>query len=454
MGFATINPTTGEMLQEFDSLNDEALEEKVALAVEAFQSWRQTTFKQRATLFRKAADLLESEKQRWGEIMTLEMGKPVGSAAAEAEKCAWVCRYYADNAAEFLADEVVETDAKISYVHYQPLGPILAIMPWNFPFWQFFRFAAPGLMAGNVAFLKHAPNVPQCALAIQEIFDRAGFPKGVMQNLFIEPEQARDLLADQRVKAVTLTGSVRAGKSVAEAAGAHLKKVVLELGGSDPFIVLPSADLDKAVSTAVTARMLNNGQSCIAAKRFILHKDIAKDFEAAFVAKMAALRVGDPLDPAVDVGPLAREDLRDGLTRQVDESVRAGAKVKLGGKALAGEGYFYPPTVLADIPADSPAYAEEMFGPVASIFVVDDLAAAVSLANDTVFGLGASVWTNDPLEQEKVIAGIETGSVFINGLVKSDPRLPFGGINESGYGRELGVHGIREFVNIKTVWIG
>ena len=453
MGFATINPATGEMLQEFDSLDDDAVEEKVALAIDAFRAWRQTTFQDRAVLFRNAADLLESEKQRWGEIMTLEMGKPIGSAVAEAEKCAWVCRYYADNAAEFLADEVVETDAKISYVRYQPLGPILAIMPWNFPFWQFFRFAAPGLMAGNVAFLKHAPNVPQSALAIQEVFDRAGFPAGMMQNLFIEPEQARDLLADQRVKAVTLTGSVRAGKSVAEAAGAHLKKVVLELGGSDPFIVLPSADLGEAVSTAVTARMLNNGQSCIAAKRFILHKAIAKEFEDAFVAEMAALRVGDPLDPAVDVGPLARKDLRDGLARQVDESVNAGAEVKLGGKVLAGQGYFYPPTVLGDIPADSPAYAEELFGPVASIFVVDDLPAAVSLANDTVFGLGASVWTNDPLEQEKVIAGIETGAVFITGLVKSDPRLPFGGINESGYGRELGVHGIREFVNIKTVWI-
>jgi succinate-semialdehyde dehydrogenase/glutarate-semialdehyde dehydrogenase len=309
-------------------------------------------------------------------------------------------------------------------------------------------------MAGNVALLKHAPNVPQCALAIQEIFDRAGFPEGVMQNLFIEPEQARSLFADQRVKAVTLTGSVRAGKSVAQAAGAQLKKVVLELGGSDPFIVLPSADLEKAVNTAITARMLNNGQSCIAAKRFILHQDVAGDFEEAFLAKMAALQVGDPMDPAVDVGPLARQDLRDNLARQVDESVRAGAKLMLGGNTLAGKGYFYPPTALGSIPKNSPAYDEEMFGPVAGIFRAPDLDSAVYLANDTVFGLGASVWTNDPLEQDQVIAEIESGSVFINGLVKSDPRLPFGGINESGYGRELGVHGIREFVNIKTVWIG
>jgi succinate-semialdehyde dehydrogenase/glutarate-semialdehyde dehydrogenase len=327
-------------------------------------------------------------------------------------------------------------------------------MPWNFPFWQLFRFAAPGLMAGNVTLLKHAPNVPQCALAIQEIFDRAGFPAGVMQNIFVEPEQARTLLADPRVKAVTLTGSVRAGKSVAQAAGEHLKKVVLELGGSDPFIVLPSADLDKAVSTAITARMLNNGQSCIAAKRFILHRDVAQAFQDAFTQRMAALRVGDPMDPAVDVGPLARQDLRDGLARQVDESVSAGARVKLGGKPLDGQGYFYPPTILDNIPQDSPAYSDEMFGPVAGIFVVDDLNAAISLANDTVFGLGASVWTTDELEQEQVISDIETGSVFINGLVKSDPRLPFGGINQSGYGRELGVHGIREFVNVKTIWIG
>jgi succinate-semialdehyde dehydrogenase/glutarate-semialdehyde dehydrogenase len=454
MGFVTVNPTTGEEVKRFESLDDSAIERKVALAVEAFQRWRRTTFKERAALYRKAADLLESEKQRWGEIMTLEMGKPIGSAVAEAEKCAWVCRYYADNAADFLADENIETDAKNSYVRYQPLGPVLAIMPWNFPFWQLFRFAAPGLMAGNVTLLKHAPNVPQCALAIQEIFDRAGFPAGVMQNIFVDPEQARTLLADPRVKAVTLTGSVRAGKSVAQAAGEHLKKVVLELGGSDPFIVLPSADLDKAVSTAITARMLNNGQSCIAAKRFILHRDVAQAFQDAFTQRMAALRVGDPMDPAVDVGPLARQDLRDGLARQVDESVNAGARVKLGGKPLDGQGYFYPPTILDNIPQDSPAYSEEMFGPVAGIFVVDDLNAAISLANDTVFGLGASVWTTDELEQEQVISDIETGSVFINGLVKSDPRLPFGGINQSGYGRELGVHGIREFVNVKTIWIG
>lgn len=453
MGFVTINPTTEQELKRFDSLADDALEKKIASAVSAFQSWRETTFAERSARFHKAAELLESEKQRWGEIMTLEMGKPIGAAVAEAEKCAWVCRYYADHAAGFLADEIIETDASKSYVRYAPLGPVLAIMPWNFPFWQLFRFAAPGLMAGNVAFLKHAPNVPQCALAIQEIFDRAGFPEGVFQNLFIEPDQARKMLADPRVKAVTLTGSVRAGKSVAEAAGAHLKKVVLELGGSDPFIVLPSADLEKAAATAIASRMLNNGQSCIAAKRFILHQDIARDFGEAFITRMAALRVGDPMDPAVDIGPLARQDLQQSLAQQVDESLKAGAVLKLGGRIPDRTGYFYPPTALGSIPKDSPAYNQEMFGPVASIFEVANLESAVSLANDTVFGLGASVWTADQSEQSQLITGIESGSVFVNGLVKSDPRLPFGGINESGYGRELGHHGIREFVNIKTIWI-
>jgi succinate-semialdehyde dehydrogenase / glutarate-semialdehyde dehydrogenase len=454
MGFAAVNPATGEAIQRFETLDQEGLEKMVAQAVEAFQSWRRWSYDERAALFLKAADLLEDEKQRWGEIMTLEMGKPIGAAVSEAEKCAWVCRYYAENAAEFLADEIIETDASMSYVRYQPLGPVLAIMPWNFPFWQLFRFAAPGLMAGNVAILKHAANVPQSALAIQEIFDRAGFPPGVFQNGFIEHDQVAALLADPRVKAVTLTGSVRAGKSVAETAGAHLKKVVLELGGSDPFIVMPSADVEKAVKTAVTARMINNGQSCIAAKRFIVHQDIAQEFEDAFVEQMGALQMGDPMNPAVDVGPLAREDLRDELAEQVEESVKAGARLMLGGKVPDRQGAFYPPTVLDNIPEDSPAYKDEMFGPVASVFVVDGVDAAVALANDTVFGLGASVWTTDLLEQERFIAGIESGSVFINGLVKSDPRLPFGGINESGYGRELGVHGIREFVNVKSVWIG
>ncbi|MCI0393866.1 MAG: NAD-dependent succinate-semialdehyde dehydrogenase [Chloroflexi bacterium] len=451
--FISINPTTGEEMKRFEPLDGAALEEKVSRAVAAFEPWRLASFEERAACMRRAAGLLDEEKQRWGEVMTLEMGKPIKAAVAEAEKCAWVCRHYADQAAAFLADEPAETDASRSYVRYQPLGPILAIMPWNFPFWQLFRFAAPAIMAGNVALLKHAPNVPQCALAIEEIFSRAGFPPGVMQNLFIEPEAARALLADRRIRAATLTGSVRAGRSVAEAAGAWLKKVVLELGGSDPFIVLPSADLENAVKIAVAARVLNNGQSCIAAKRFIVHKDVANDFEEAFLDRMAALRIGDPLDPAVEIGPLARQDLQDGLAAQVEASVAAGARLLLGGRPLDRPGYFFPPSVLANIPRESPAYGEELFGPVASLFRVNDLGEAIALANDTTFGLGASAWTADPAEQERLANEVESGAVFINGMVKSDPRLPFGGVKDSGFGRELGVHGIREFVNVKTVWI-
>ncbi|HBY98644.1 MAG: NAD-dependent succinate-semialdehyde dehydrogenase [Ardenticatenaceae bacterium] len=453
MAIASINPATGERLKTFEPLTDAQLEDKVALAAHAFERWRRTGFEERAGRMQRAAELLESGKQRWGALMTIEMGKPIGAAIAEAEKCAWVCRYYAEHAADFLADEPAQTDASYSFVRYRPLGPVLAIMPWNFPFWQVFRFAAPALMAGNVGLLKHASNVPQCALAIEEIFQRAGFPEGAFQTLLIGSERVGPLLDDARIKAATLTGSEPAGSSVAAAAGAQIKKTVLELGGSDPFIVMPGADLETAVRTAVQARTINNGQSCIAAKRFIVHSDIAGDFEGGFVERMRALRVGDPLDPQTDIGPLATPAIVAELHEQVQSTVAAGARLLLGGQPLDRTGNFYAPTVLADVPPGSPAYAEELFGPVASLFRVESLDEAIALANDTRFGLGASAWTADPDERERFINEVEAGAVFINGLVKSDPRLPFGGVKKSGYGRELSVHGIREFVNIKTVWI-
>jgi succinate-semialdehyde dehydrogenase/glutarate-semialdehyde dehydrogenase len=385
--------------------------------------------------------------------MTLEMGKTFRSAVDEAVKCAWACRYYAENAESYLADEEVATNARRSYVKYQPMGVVLAIMPWNFPFWQVFRFAGPALMGGNVALLKHAPNVPQCALAIEGIFARAGFPDGVFQNLFIETERVAGLIADPRVRAVTLTGSERAGRDVAARAGAALKKSVLELGGSDPFIVMPSANLDAAVSTAVKSRMGNTGQSCIAAKRIIVADEIANEFVSRFVVALLALKVGDPTDPATDLGPMARPDLVDGLEAQVQATVAAGALVVTGGKRLAGPGNFYPPTVLVEVPHDSPAACEELFGPVASVFRVRNIDEAIRLANDTNYGLGASVWTTDANEQARFANEIEAGQVFVNAMVISDPRVPFGGVKNSGYGRELGIHGIHEFVNAKTVWV-
>jgi succinate-semialdehyde dehydrogenase/glutarate-semialdehyde dehydrogenase len=386
--------------------------------------------------------------------MTLEMGKPIGAAVAEAEKCAWVCRYYAENAAQFLADEEIATNAARSLVHYEPLGPVLAIMPWNFPFWQVFRFAAPALMAGNVGLLKHASNVPQCALAIEEIFKRAGFPPNAFQALLIGSERVAGILDDERIKAVTLTGSGPAGSQVASHAGKRIKKSVLELGGSDPFIVMPSADLERAIATAVTARTINNGQSCIAAKRFIVHADLYAEFERRFVAGMQALRVGDPLDPGTQIGPLATSAIRDELHAQVKASLAQGARLLTGGEMRKGPGNFYPPTVLVDVPPGSPAACEELFGPVAALFRAADLDQAIQLANASAFGLGASAWTRVPQEQQRFIDELQAGSVFINGMVASDPRLPFGGVKESGYGRELSVFGIREFVNIKTIWIG
>jgi succinate-semialdehyde dehydrogenase / glutarate-semialdehyde dehydrogenase len=454
MAIASINPATGETLATFDPLSEREIDARLAKAAEAFRAWRRTPFGERARLMRRAADLLDAERRDFARLMTLEMGKTIGAAEAEAAKCATCCRYYADHAERFLADEEVRTEATRSFVRYQPLGPVLAVMPWNFPFWQVIRFAAPALMAGNVGLLKHASNVPQCALALEGLFRRAGFPEGVFQTLLIGSEPVARILDDPRLAAATLTGSETAGSQVAQRAGSRLKKTVLELGGSDPFIVMPSADIEAAASTAVKARVLNNGQSCIAAKRFIVHERRAAPFEQRLVRAMEALRVGDPMDPATDVGPLATAQVARDLDAQVRRTVEAGARVVTGGRRLGGPGNFYAPTVLTDIPKDSPAYREELFGPVASLFRVRDADEAIRVANDTTFGLGSSVWTTDPAERGRFIDEIDAGQVFVNGMVVSDPRLPFGGVKHSGYGRELGVLGIREFVNVKTIWIG
>jgi len=402
---------------------------------------------------RNAADILDGEKEEFGRLMTLEMGKPYRAAVDEAAKCAGGCRFYAENAERFMADEVIETGAKKSFVRYQPSGPILAVMPWNFPFWQVFRFVAPGLMAGNVGLLKHASNVPQCALKVEEVLRRAGFPEGVFQTLLVGAKQVDAILADPRIVAATLTGSEGAGIEVGVSAAKRIKKVVLELGGSDPFIVMPSANLDDAVATAVKARVQNNGQSCIAAKRFIVAEPIADAFLAKFVAKMESLKIGDPMDESTELGPLATPNGVTDLERDLEKTVEAGARVLTGGKALDRPGNFFAPTVITNIPKDSPAYREEFFGPVASVFRVKDIDEAIKIANDSRFGLGASIWTNVPAEQERFIRDIEAGMVFINKMVASDPRIPFGGVKHSGHGRELGIHGIREFLNIKTVWI-
>jgi succinate-semialdehyde dehydrogenase/glutarate-semialdehyde dehydrogenase len=450
----TVNPATGETLRTFDELADAELDARIANAAAAAAAYRYTSFGERAVHMQRAADILEKEKRDFGRVMTLEMGKPITAAIAEAEKCAWVCRYYAEHAAEQLQDQDVATDAARSYVAYQPLGVVLAIMPWNFPFWQVFRFAAPALMAGNAGLLKHAANVPQCALAIEDIFRRAGFPEDVFQTLLVGSERVAGIISDDRVKAVTLTGSEAAGSSVASQAGKLIKKSVLELGGSDPFIVMPTANLKAAIDTAVKARTVNTGQSCIAAKRFIVHEDVYDEFTAGFVKAMEALVIGDPMDERTQIGPLATEKILADLETQVDESVRMGARVLTGGQRIDRPGYYYAPTVLADIPQDAPAFGEELFGPVASLFRVSSVHEAIALANATTFGLGSAAWTNDAMEQQLFINDIEAGCVFINGMVASDPRLPFGGIKRSGYGRELGVWGIREFVNVKTVWIG
>lgn len=451
MSIATINPANGQTVKSFEAHSQSQINNGLDRAVVAFEQHRHTSFSERASRMRKVAGLLEKECRELGRLMTLEMGKPIKAAVAEAEKCATACNYYADNAERFLADEAVEMEGGRNWIAFQPLGVVLAIMPWNFPFWQVFRFAAPALMAGNVGLLKHASNVPQCALAIEDLFRRAGFIDGTFQTLLIGSDAVEGIIADPRVAAVTLTGSEGAGRSVAGAAGKNLKKCVIELGGSDPFIVMPSADFDAAVSTAVTARMINNGQSCIAAKRFIIHQQIYDRFVDQFVARISRVRVGDPMDESTELGPLATGAIRDELDQQVQASVKAGARVLTGGKRITRDGYFYEPTVLADIPPSAPAARDELFGPVASVFKAKDLDDAIKIANGTNFGLGASAWTRDNAERDRFVAEIQSGLVFINGLVASDPRLPFGGVKHSGFGRELGEFGIREFVNVKSV---
>jgi succinate-semialdehyde dehydrogenase/glutarate-semialdehyde dehydrogenase len=427
MAIASVDPATEQLLETFPELGEVALNERLAHAGTAFFEYRRTSFERRAQALLRAADLLEADSVALGGEMTLEMGKPIEAAIAEVKKCASVCRYYAEHGAAHLADEVIATEAQRSFVRFLPLGPVLAVMPWNFPFWQVFRFAAPALMAGNVALLKHASSVPRCALAIERLLRRAGFEQGVFQTLLIGADRVRGVIDDPRVRAVTLTGSTAAGRAVASRAGERGKKTVLELGGSDPFIVMPSAELDEAVQAAVDSRRINNGQSCIAAKRFIVHRSIFGAFEERFVRAMAALRVGDPMDADTQVGPLASAEVLNGVERQVRASIAAGARVRTGARRLDRKGFFYAPTVLVDVPRGSPAYEDEIFGPVASLFRVSDIEEAIALANATRFGLGSSVWTEQPEEVERFVDEIEAGLTFVNAMVMSDPRLPFGG---------------------------
>ncbi|HMB91780.1 MAG TPA: NAD-dependent succinate-semialdehyde dehydrogenase [Rhodothermales bacterium] len=454
MSLTSINPATGETIKTYDELTASEIDERVDRAADAFKRHRQTSFAERAEKMRTAGNILEDRADEWGRLMTEEMGKPIAQATGEARKCAWVCRYYADHAGEFLADEVVETDASKSYIAYQPLGPVLAVMPWNFPLWQVFRFAAPALMAGNVGLLKHASNVSGSALAIEQILREAGFDNDEFQTLLISSDPVANILNDPRVKAATLTGSEGAGRAVGGKAGERIKPSVLELGGSDPFIVLADADLDKAVEIGVKARMQNNGQSCIAAKRFIVEESIAEEYTNRYVTAMEAQQVGDPMEEDTDLGPLAREDLRDDIHDQVERALEDGATLLTGGHKLNRAGFYYAPTVLGDVEPGTVAFEEEIFGPVASIITAKDVDHAIELANDTSFGLGGAVFTEDKQKGEDVALRLEVGCAFVNGMVASDPRLPFGGVKESGYGRELSHHGIREFVNIKTVWIG
>jgi len=440
-------------MRSYEALNDAAIDAAIERSTHAFAVNSARSFAERAARMTRLASLLDERAKDYGRTITLEMGKPITAAIAEVKKCATTCRYYAEHAESYLADEHVKTDASETFIRYQPIGTVLAVMPWNFPFWQVFRFAAPALMAGNVALLKHASNVPQSAVAIETVIRDAGFDAHEFQTLLIGSDAVARVLADERVKAATLTGSEPAGASVASIAAERIKKSVLELGGSDPFIVMPSADLDAAVSIGVKARIVNNGQSCIAAKRFIVHESIADEYERRFVEAMRALKVGDPLDEATEIGPLAMPQIVDDIEAQVRKSVEAGAKLLCGGTRVGERGNFYAPTVLASIPPDAPAACEETFGPVASLFRVKDAAEAIAVANDTPFGLGAAVFTRDRAEAERFIAGIESGQVFVNAMVASDPRVPFGGVKHSGFGRELGEHGIREFVNVKTVWI-
>jgi succinate-semialdehyde dehydrogenase / glutarate-semialdehyde dehydrogenase len=453
MAIATVNPATGEVARRFEPLSNGQIEEKLQRAAETFPRFRRLSFAERGEMMNRAAQILEAEKEALGRLMTTEMGKTLQSAIAEAVKCASACRYYAENAERFLAPEDIDTGGARTRVVYQPIGAILAVMPWNFPFWQVFRFIAPNLMAGNVGLLKHASNVPQCALRIEQILLEAGFPEGAFQTLLVGSQQVDGILSDDRIAAATLTGSEGAGIQVGISAAKRIKKVVLELGGSDPFIVMPSANIEKAAGTAVTARILNNGQSCISAKRFIVAEPVAEEFEHRFVKRMQALKVGDPMDPATELGPLASADALEDLHAQVEAAIHSGARLLTGGRRIDRPGNFYEPTVLTNISKDSPAYGEELFGPVACLFRVKGIDEAIELANDTRFGLGASAWTNDATERERFVSEISAGMVFINKMVASDPRAPFGGVKQSGHGRELGIHGIREFANIKTVWI-
>ena len=449
-----INPATEEVIKKYRPDSATTVQKKLKAGLQAFASWKQTTFEERARILRNAATILRNRKQEWAELMAKEMGKPIAQGRSEAEKCAWACEYYAQEAASMLKPIEVATDANHSYVTFEPLGVILAIMPWNFPFWQVFRFLAPNLMAGNVAVLKHASNVPGCALAIQEIMRQAGFPDGVFQTLMMGSAAVKDLIAHPAIQAVTLTGSTDAGRAVARMAGAALKKTVLELGGSDPYVVLADADLDRAVETCVNSRLINSGQSCIAAKRFIVVQEVLDDFTERFTQLMQQKTMGDPLAEHTDIGPLARVDLRNQLHRQVQRSIQAGARCLLGGKIPKQKGAFYPPTVLTRVKKGMPAYEEELFGPVAAIIPARDEADAIRLANESQFGLGAAVFTRNLQKGEQIAAHqLEAGNCFVNAGVKSDPRLPFGGIKASGYGRELGLFGIHEFVNIKTVYI-
>jgi succinate-semialdehyde dehydrogenase/glutarate-semialdehyde dehydrogenase len=453
MMMKSINPATEKEIKTYSEHTKDDVQNAISLAHDTFQKHRLTSFSERKALMMKAAEILDSEKDKWAELLTSEMGKTYKSAIAEVEKCALVCRHYADQAEHIMNDEIIETEASISYVKHLPLGVVLAVMPWNFPFWQVFRFAAPALMAGNVALLKHASNVPGSALAIEEIFNRAGFAKACFQTLLIGSEKVEAILKDDRVRAATLTGSEPAGRSVAATCGSEIKTTVLELGGSDAFIVMPSADMELAIDKAITGRTMNNGQSCIAAKRFIVHVDVYDEFRDKMVARFEALKVGDPMDEETDIGPMALKQIRDELHEQVEATVKAGAKILCGGSTPEGEGYFYTPTILTEIPKDAAAYSEELFGPVASLYKVENLDEAIKLANATRFGLGSAIMTQDDKEIETACRDLEAGSTFVNSNVASDPRLPFGGVKASGYGRELSKDGLLEFVNRKTISI-
>jgi len=453
MSIQSINPFNGKVLQEFEAHTDAQIEDTLQSAESTYRKWRKTQFNERSSLMHKAAEVLRKNKDKYAQIMTDEMGKTKKEAIAEVEKCALCCDYYADNAEKFLADEPLQIDQGEAYIAYDPIGTVLAIMPWNFPFWQVIRFAAPNLMAGNVGILKHASNVPQCALALEEVFREAGFPKGCFQSLLIPSKKVDNMLGDARIKAATLTGSEGAGSKVAAKAGQELKKTVLELGGSDPFIVLADADIEKAATTAVKARMINCGQSCIAAKRFIIVEEAYEQFMEVFTRKMSALKQGDPNEDDVDYGPMAREDLAEELLEQVQKSVEKGAEIILGGDRPDKEGAFFNATILGNLKSGMPAYEEELFGPVATVFKARDEEEAILIANDSPYGLGGCVWTQDIEKGKRFVRQVESGAVYINKMTASHPALPFGGVKKSGYGRELSHLGIREFVNQKTVWL-